>query len=110
MSTSARTSEYVDKYSQAVFVERVAPFDHNPLWSHKADCAFPCATELDTNRKDAEQLMTNGVGLVAEGASMPSTPRRWRVPGARNPVRAGFVLTTPLIFPTRATMSEISEL
>jgi len=70
----ARIGEYVDKYSQAVFVEREAPFDHNPLWSHKADCAFPCATENEISRKDAEQLMANGVGLVAEGATMPSTP------------------------------------
>ena len=70
----ARIGEYVDKYSQAAFVEREAPFDHNPLWSHKADCAFPCATENEINRKDAEQLMANGVSLVAEGATMPSTP------------------------------------
>jgi glutamate dehydrogenase (NADP+) len=70
----ARIGEYVDKYSQAAFVEREAPFDHNPLWSHKADCAFPCATENEINRKDAERLMANGVSLVAEGATMPSTP------------------------------------
>jgi len=70
----ARIGEYVDKYSQAAFVEREAPFDHNPLWGHKADCAFPCATENEINRKDAEQLMANGIGLVAEGATMPSTP------------------------------------
>ena len=70
----ARIGEYVDKYSQAVFVEREASFDYNPLWSHKGDCAFPCATENEINRKDAEQLMANGVGLVAEGATMPSTP------------------------------------
>ena len=70
----ARIGEYVDKYSQAVFVEREASFDYNPLWSHKGDCAFPCATENEINRKDAEQLMANGVRLVAEGATMPSTP------------------------------------
>jgi len=70
----ARIGEYVDKYSQAAFVEREAPFDHNPLWGHKADCAVPCATENEINRKDAEQLMANGIGLVAEGATMPSTP------------------------------------
>jgi len=68
-----RIGEYVDKYSQAAFVERESILDHNPLWSIKADCAFPCATENEISRRDAEHLMANGVSLVAEGASMPST-------------------------------------
>jgi glutamate dehydrogenase (NADP+) len=69
----ARIGEYVDKYSQASFVERESGIDHNPLWSIKADCAFPCATENEIGRKDAEHLTANGVGLIAEGATMPST-------------------------------------
>ena len=69
----ARIGEYVDKYSQALFVEKDAALDHNPLWKVKADCAFPCATENEINRRDAENLVANGAGLVAEGATMPST-------------------------------------
>ncbi|MFO7706617.1 MAG: NADP-specific glutamate dehydrogenase [Desulfobacterales bacterium] len=69
----ARIGEYVDKYSQAVFVEKDATLDHNPLWKQRADCAFPCATENEITRRDAENLVENGVGLVAEGATMPST-------------------------------------
>jgi glutamate dehydrogenase (NADP+) len=69
-----RIYEYVDKYSQAVYTEADSARDHNPLWNHKADCAFPCATENEINGKDAQNLMTNGVQLVAEGANMPSTP------------------------------------
>lgn len=46
---------------------------YNPHWSQKADCAFPRATENEINRKDAEQLTVNGVGLIVKGASMPST-------------------------------------
>lgn len=69
----ARIGEYVDKYSQALFVEKDATLDHNPLWKVKADCAFPCATENEINRRDAENLVANGVSLVAEGATMPST-------------------------------------
>jgi glutamate dehydrogenase (NADP+) len=69
----ARIAEYVDKYSQAVYVERESTLDHNPLWKLRADCAFPCATENEITRKDAEHLMASGVSLVAEGATMPST-------------------------------------
>jgi glutamate dehydrogenase (NADP+) len=75
----APIGEYVDKYSQAVFTERGSGLDHNPLWGLKADCAFPCATENEIGRKDAEQLMAGGVGLVAEGATMPSTPEAVKV-------------------------------
>jgi glutamate dehydrogenase (NADP+) len=69
-----RMYEYVDKYSQAVYTEADSARDHNPLWDHKADCAFPCATENEINGKDAQNLMNNGVQMVAEGANMPSTP------------------------------------
>ncbi|MCU0560245.1 MAG: NADP-specific glutamate dehydrogenase [Desulfobacterales bacterium] len=69
----ARIGEYVDKYSQALFVEKDATADHNPIWKVKAECAFPCATENEINRRDAENLVASGVSLVAEGATMPAT-------------------------------------
>jgi glutamate dehydrogenase (NADP+) len=69
-----RIKEYVDKYSEAVYKEADATLDHNPLWSHKADCAFPCATQNEINGVDAANLVRNGVRAVAEGANMPSTP------------------------------------
>jgi glutamate dehydrogenase (NADP+) len=47
--------------------------DSNPLWSHKADCAFPGATQNEINGKDAQNLVRNGAYLVAEGANMPTT-------------------------------------
>jgi glutamate dehydrogenase (NADP+) len=75
----APIGEYVDKYSQALFMERGSGLDHNPLWKLKADCAFPCATENEIGWKDAQNLMANGVGLVAEGATMPSTPEAVKV-------------------------------
>jgi glutamate dehydrogenase (NADP+) len=68
-----RIQEYVDKYSQAVYTEADSCLGHNPLWNHKADCAFPSATENEINGKDAQNLMNKGVRLVAEGANMPST-------------------------------------
>ncbi|MDZ7698442.1 MAG: NADP-specific glutamate dehydrogenase [Deltaproteobacteria bacterium] len=69
-----RMSEYVDKYSEAVYTEVDSTLDHNPLWNHKADCAFPSATQNEINGKDARNLINNGVSLVSEGANMPSTP------------------------------------
>ena len=48
--------------------------DYNPLWNHKADCAFPCATQNELNGNDAQNLATNNTILVAEGANMPVTP------------------------------------
>jgi len=48
-----RISEYIDKYSEAVYTEADSTLDYNPLWNHKADCAFPSATQNEINQKDA---------------------------------------------------------
>jgi glutamate dehydrogenase (NADP+) len=69
-----RISEYADKYKEAVYTQVDTNLGHNPLWDHKADCAFPCATENEINNQDAANLIKNGVQLVCEGANMPSTP------------------------------------
>ena len=69
-----RISEYADKYPSAVYTEVDPALDYNPLWSHKADCAFPSATQNEINEKDAQNLMDNGVTLVSEGANMPTMP------------------------------------
>jgi glutamate dehydrogenase (NADP+) len=69
-----RIKEYVDKYSEAVYTEADSTLNYNPLWAHKADCAFPSATQNEINGKDAQNLVKGGVKLVAEGANMPSTP------------------------------------
>ncbi|MGZ5428391.1 MAG: NADP-specific glutamate dehydrogenase, partial [Thermoanaerobaculia bacterium] len=47
--------------------------DHNPLWTHKAQCAFPSATQNEINGFDAAHLLRGGVYAVAEGANMPTT-------------------------------------
>lgn len=69
-----RIRDYIDEYPQAVYTETDPAMDHNPLWNHKADCAFPSATQNEINEKDARNLVNNGVRLVCEGANMPSTP------------------------------------
>ncbi len=69
-----RIKEYAEKYPNAVYTPVDPSLDYNPLWNHKADMAFPSATENEINGKDAQHLVDNGVFLVAEGANMPSTP------------------------------------
>ncbi len=69
-----RISEYAEKYPQAVYTPLDASLDYNPLWNHKADCAFPSATQNEINARDGAHLLQNGVYLVSEGANMPSTP------------------------------------
>ena len=70
-----RIEEYVEKYSSAVYTPVDPAVDHNPLWNHKADCAFPSATQNEINGKDAQNLVNNGVILVCEGANMPTEPK-----------------------------------
>jgi glutamate dehydrogenase (NADP+) len=69
-----RIREYKDKYPKVVYTEADASKNYNPLWVHRADCAFPSATQNEINEKDAANLVRNGVKLVSEGANMPSTP------------------------------------
>jgi glutamate dehydrogenase (NADP+) len=69
-----RIKEYTDKYSSAVYTPVDPEADHNPLWDHKADCAFPSATQNEINGNDAQNLVNNGVILISEGANMPTTP------------------------------------
>jgi glutamate dehydrogenase (NADP+) len=68
-----RIKEYADKFKGAVYNPADAKLDHNPLWSHRATCAFPSATQNEINDKDASNLLKNGVYVISEGANMPST-------------------------------------
>ncbi len=68
-----RIEEYAAKYSGVVYIPRDGS-KANPIWNFKADYAFPCATQLEINSEDAENLIANGVKLVGEGANMPLTP------------------------------------
>ncbi|MBC8201577.1 MAG: NADP-specific glutamate dehydrogenase [Planctomycetes bacterium] len=68
-----RIEEYAQQFPNAEFHSRNDSLDHNPMWSVKADCAFPSATQNEINAVDATNLLGNGVYLVSEGANMPST-------------------------------------
>lgn len=68
-----RIKEYADKYKSAVFTPIDPKANHNSLWNHKADCAFPSATQNEISANDAQNLLKNKVYVVAEGANMPTT-------------------------------------
>jgi glutamate dehydrogenase (NADP+) len=67
-----RIKEYADKFKEAVYTPIDPNAAFNPLWNHKADCAFPSATQNEINARDAQNLLKNGVYIVSEGANMPT--------------------------------------
>jgi glutamate dehydrogenase (NADP+) len=69
-----RIKDYAEKYPSAVYTEAEVTSGFNPLWSHRAVCAFPCATQNEINEKDAYNLINNNIKLVCEGANMPCKP------------------------------------
>jgi len=69
-----RINEYADKYPSAVYTAVDPGLDYNPLWAHKAACAFPSATQNEINQKDAQNLINNSITVVCEGANMPTVP------------------------------------
>jgi glutamate dehydrogenase (NADP+) len=69
-----RIKEYAERFKGALYTAADAKLDHNPLWSHQADCAFPSATQNEINASDAANLLKNGCYLVAESANMPTVP------------------------------------
>ncbi len=68
-----RISEYADRFKGTVYTHTDPAVDVNPIWDHKADCAFPSATQNEISAKDAQHLLRNGVYVVSEGANMPTT-------------------------------------
>jgi glutamate dehydrogenase (NADP+) len=81
-----RIKDYADKFKGAIYKPVEATGDHNPLWNHKAQCAFPSATQNEINGKDAANLLKNGIYVVSEGANMPTT-----LDGVRRFVDAGIL-------------------
>jgi glutamate dehydrogenase (NADP+) len=68
-----RISEYADQYPHAAYTPAAPGGASNPLWQHRAQCVFPCATQNEIGKPDAYHLINNNVKLVCEGASMPCT-------------------------------------
>jgi glutamate dehydrogenase (NADP+) len=70
-----RIKEYAEHWPDVVYTAHDARQDHNALWDHPAQCAFPGATQNEINATDAANLLRNGVYVVSEGANMPTTPQ-----------------------------------
>ncbi len=68
-----RIHEYAAHFKKATYTPTNGLSPYNPLWSIRADCAFPSATQNEISARDAETLIKNGIKVVAEGANMPST-------------------------------------
>ena len=54
-----RIAEYAAQHRTAVYAPVDPRLDHNPLWAHKAHCAFPSATQNEIGGKDAANLLRN---------------------------------------------------
>ncbi|MEX2661771.1 MAG: NADP-specific glutamate dehydrogenase [Vicinamibacterales bacterium] len=74
-----RVREFADRFRGVVFTPADRSLDHHPLWAHRADCAFPSATQNEILEKDAVNMVRNGVIAVAEGANMPCTAEAARI-------------------------------
>lgn len=91
------------------------PDDGCPVWRLSAELAFPCATQNELTRTDAESLVNNGCIAVSEGANMPSTPEAIEVLQAANTLygpgkaaNAGGVATSQLEMAQNASMQRWS--
>ncbi len=67
-----RIKDYADTFKGVVYTATDPRLGFNPLWNHRAECAFPSATQNEINAVDAANLVKNGVYVVSEGANMPT--------------------------------------
>lgn len=63
-----RLEKYLDVHPHAEFRKG------EKVWNIDCDAAFPCATQNEIQKEDAEAMVENGCRLVCEGANMPCTP------------------------------------
>ena len=67
--------EYVVKHPEAIYIPvSEYPEGGHAVWNIECYAAFPCATQNELTKIDANTLIANGCVSVTEGANMPSTP------------------------------------
>ena len=67
--------EYVDVHIEAKYIPVASyPDGGHAVWNIPCYAAFPCATQNELTKVDAQNLINNGCISVSEGANMPSTP------------------------------------
>jgi glutamate dehydrogenase (NADP+) len=67
-----RIREYAERFTEAVYTAVDPRLDHSAVWTHRAHCAFPSATQNEINARDAGNLLRTGVYVVSEGSNMPT--------------------------------------
>ncbi len=71
----ASLSEYSSVHKEANYIPVADyPDGGHSVWSIPCYAAFPCATQNELTKVDADNLIKNGCVSVSEGANMPSTP------------------------------------
>ena len=63
-----RIKEYAEHFPGVTWLEGQRP------WSVPCQVAFPCATQNEIEKADAQALVDNGCQAVCEAANMPTTP------------------------------------
>ena len=67
--------EYVIKHPEAIYIPvSEYPEGGHAVWNIECYAAFPCSTQNELTKIDADTLIANGCVSVTEGANMPSTP------------------------------------
>ncbi len=66
-------NEFAEQFPEVEFHTDKSGSESNSIWDIEADFAFPCATQNELNEKDAQNMLNNGIRLIAEGANMPLT-------------------------------------
>lgn len=67
--------EYVVKHPEAIYIPvSEYPEGGHAVWNIECYAAFPCATQNELTKIDANTLIANGSVSVTEGANMPCTP------------------------------------
>ncbi|MBX3321873.1 MAG: NADP-specific glutamate dehydrogenase [Phycisphaeraceae bacterium] len=78
-----RIAEYANHFKGVTYREHAEP------WDIPCDLAFPCATQNEISKSEAETLVKNKTLAVVEGANMPTHPDAIKV------LHAGGVLFAP---------------
>lgn len=67
--------EYIKTHTEAKYIPlKEYPKGGHAVWAIPCYAAFPCATQNELTKTDAQNLLANGCVSVSEGANMPSTP------------------------------------
>lgn len=68
-------TEYAKRVGGSLYSPKAEyPKDSHAVWQIPCFAAFPCATQNELTRSDAQKLIENGCVAVIEGANMPTLP------------------------------------